>query len=75
MTNIMTQLYNHSDIYNKVLEIKKSTLTRMSSADTFISKETTKYNYSSGRKNLKERKEQKVLQQHAKISKFNRKQD
>lgn len=53
VTNTMTQLYNHSDIYNKVLEIKKNTLTRMSSADTFISKETTKYNYSTGRKNFK----------------------
>lgn len=53
VTNIVTQLYNHSDIYNKVLEIKKNTLTRMSSADTFLSKETTKCNYSTGRKILK----------------------
>lgn len=50
VTNIMTQLYNHSDIYNKVFEIKKNTLTRLSSADTFISKETTKYDHSTGRK-------------------------
>lgn len=50
VTNIMTQLYNHGDMYNKVLEAK--TLTRMSSADTFISKEKTKYNYSTGRKFL-----------------------
>ena len=49
VTNSVTRLYNHSDIYNKVLEIKKNILTRMSSADTFISKETTKYNYSTGR--------------------------
>lgn len=55
MTNIVTQLYNHSDIYNKVLAIKKNTLTRMSIADTFISKETTKYNYSTGRTFLKGR--------------------
>lgn len=27
VTNILTQSYNHSDIYNKVLEIKKNTLT------------------------------------------------
>jgi hypothetical protein len=50
MTSIMTQWNNHNDIYNKVLEIKKNTLTRMSSADTFISKQTTKYHYSTGRK-------------------------
>lgn len=42
VTNIVTRLYNHSDIYNKVLEIKKNILTRMSSADTFISKRDNK---------------------------------
>lgn len=40
-------------MHNKVLEIKQNTLTRMSSTDTFISKATTKYNYSTGRKNFK----------------------
>ena len=54
VTNSVTRLYNHSDIYNKVLEIKKNILTRMSSEDTFISKETTKYNYSTGRTFLKD---------------------
>lgn len=49
VTNIMTQLYNHSDILNKAVEIKKTTMTRMSSTDNFISKKTTKHNYRTGR--------------------------
>ena len=50
----------NNPIYNSiiekiaVLEIKKIILTRMSSADTFISKETTKCNYSTGRTFLKD---------------------
>lgn len=56
----MTQLYNHSDIHNKAVEIKKTSLTRMSSTDNFISKKTTKYNYSIGRTFFKKR-EQKGL--------------
>lgn len=61
VTNIMTQLYNHSDIHNKAVEIKKTTLTRMSSTDNFISKKTTKYNYSIGRTFFLKKREQKGL--------------
>lgn len=61
VTNIMTQLYNYSDIYNKVLEIKKNTLTRVSSADTFISKETKNTITVWEEKFLKEKREQKNL--------------
>lgn len=61
VTNIMTQLYNYSDIYNKVLEIKKNTLTRVSSADTFISKETKNTITVWEEKFLKEKREQKSL--------------
>lgn len=77
VTNIMTQLYNHSDIYNTLLEIKENTLTRMSNADTSISKETTKYNYSTGRKFLKrgKRTERPWNKMPRFQSEFNKKQD
>lgn len=77
VTHIVTQSYNHSDIYNKVLEIKENTLTRMSSADTFMSKERTKYNHITGRKFFKawERTQELWNKTPRFQSEFNRKQD
>lgn len=77
VTNIMTQLYNHSDIHNKAVEIKKTTLTKMSSTDNFISKKTTKYNYSIGRTFfLKEERTERPQNKMPRFqSEFNKKQD
>lgn len=39
----------------------------MSSADTFLSKETTKHNYSAGEKIKEEKKNRKVLEQNSNL--------
>lgn len=77
VTNTVTQLYNHSDIYNKVLEIKKKHYDKDVKGRHFHIKRDNKMRLQYRKKMLKRRgRTEKPWNQMPKFQgEFNRKQD